>query len=560
MSTTTYDVLLRYRMQDQAGRGVEKLGRQAEAATKSFNGMSLGLGKIAAVAAGAFSVRAATQAFIGYNDQIDQAKITIAGLLQGFQGGTFNDQMRSATSLVDELQQKAKTSTSTTEELVGFLSDTISPLSAAGMKASEMAEFTAQAMVAAKALRAEGTAALDIQQALNSQVGIRDKFAKQILEMQGWEIDNFNKLNRAERLRVLQTALRADAIKEMAKAQENTFGGVFSTLKDNLQILLAKVGMPLFKAITAEIKKWNEWIERNQVTIENWVTEFGQTVKTGFEYAKSVVGWIVEHKDLLMALAKAWLVSKAVSGLGGPVIEAMGIFKSLKDGSITAAGKLDLFSTAVGAAVFALQSFIDHMEKRQEENIQKEVDFNSMRNLLYRAASGDAGAARSLLNSKSGTLAGMGLTDAEGNFKGKKDFGSGSFAAGALYDAIAKNMDFAGIDTTGDVMGEAARMQAALEKAMEVNRIAEEAIRRRDFYQVQIPAFAAAAKGLFEEHVLGKREDELNAGNKTNVKLTINRIEAKSDDPDRFVFALETALEDMARNPSQAADTLRRGL
>ncbi len=46
---------------------------------------------------------------------------------------------------------------------------------------------------------------------------------------------------------------------------------------------------------------------------------------------------------------------------------------------------------------------------------------------------------------------------------------------------------------------------------------------------------------------------------KPSVKVTINRIEVQSDDPDRMAFGLVEAFRDAARNPSHAFDTLREG-
>jgi hypothetical protein len=46
------------------------------------------------------------------------------------------------------------------------------------------------------------------------------------------------------------------------------------------------------------------------------------------------------------------------------------------------------------------------------------------------------------------------------------------------------------------------------------------------------------------------------AGKKTDVKVTINKIEVASEDPDRFVFGMVNAFKKVASNPTQAASAL----
>ena len=78
---------------------------------------------------------------------------------------------------------------------------------------------------------------------------------------------------------------------------------------DNLKIALGKVGLPLFKALTEEMKDWNKWLDANQ----DKVAEFGKTLSdglvTGFRAVKSAVQFLVEHSDTIIAIGKVWAVT-----------------------------------------------------------------------------------------------------------------------------------------------------------------------------------------------------------------------------------------------------------
>jgi hypothetical protein len=176
--STIYDVRLRFLLEDRATRGIAGLGSAAERASRSTGLLSKSVGRLAALGAGFFGLRAAKDALVDFNSQMEQAKLRTAGLLQLNLEGDFSAHLQTANTLVAELQQRAKASTATTAELVDFMSEVVQPVTAAGLATKDLAEFSAQAVVAAKAFGDEQIAAADIQQALNKGVEIRDRFTR----------------------------------------------------------------------------------------------------------------------------------------------------------------------------------------------------------------------------------------------------------------------------------------------------------------------------------------------------------------------------------------------
>lgn len=553
---TTYDVRLRYMLDDTASKGMDGLANRAGRLSGELSGATAWFSRMAGAAAGVFSLGAAKKLFVDYNSEIEQAKIQTAGLLQGAQGGEFADQMKVANSLVKELEQRAKASTATTGEFVGFMKEVAGPLANAGLKAKDLAEFTAQSVIAAKAFGDEGIAAFDIQQALTSGVTIRDRFANKLLRLTKMTREEFNNLTTKEKLHTLQLALRHKAIKNMAHAQETSFAGVFSTLQDNLEIFAGKVGKPLFAAITAEIQSWNDWITKNQGALKQWGKDFSQKLVEAFQLAKKVAGFLVEHKDLLMMLAKAYLVSKVVKGLAGPfagMFEWMSEFKKKGLGMVGAMGALQ-------ASVFALQLVIEAANARQEEKISGNVRYGSIKSQLEHAVYGDnpmkVGFARGVLKE----------LRAGGIVNGNEANRARVYAlAEKNYRDNVRPQDW----DAQDMAREQVILLNEINKAIAIEGQAQRAIALQNT-MTMVKSMENAAKATLlaiAAQQLTDRVAKVNARfgfgdqekSSPKVNVTINRIEAKTEDPDRFIFQLETAFKDAARNPSTAFNSLKRG-
>jgi hypothetical protein len=71
-------------------------------------------------------------------------------------------------------------------------------------------------------------------------------------------------MSAGQRAETLKAALMQKQLTQLAAAQGQTFNGVLSTLQDTIEQFFGKVGLPLFKAVTAELKHWNSVARREQ--------------------------------------------------------------------------------------------------------------------------------------------------------------------------------------------------------------------------------------------------------------------------------------------------------
>jgi hypothetical protein len=323
---TIYDIRLRYLLDDKASKGLGKIGDDADRAARSTGALSGILGRIGTLVVGTFGARAAGKALIGFNSDLEQAKITMAGMIQLNMGGTWAKNMQTANSLVGDFQQMAKASVGTTKDFVDMAQLITRPITAAGGSMSDLKDATRGAVIAARAFNIDPEmASRDIEAALQGQLTAKDRFARALLEPMGYDTGKFNALDATKRLDLLIKAFNSPAIKDMAKAQENSFSGVVSTLQDNLQMTVGKIGLPLFKALTNEVKSWNTWLDQNQDKVKEIADSLAKGLVQGFGMVKDAISFLIEHKDTLLTLGKIWLAVRGAQAVGGLAGGAGGI-------------------------------------------------------------------------------------------------------------------------------------------------------------------------------------------------------------------------------------------
>lgn len=318
-TTTRYEVETVYNVRDGGASGkLDAIARSADKAAKGVDGLKRVLGGLGGALVAAFSLRGAKSVFIDFNSGLEQSRVTMAGIAAISKNTSFAGEFKSATQNVEKFQIMAKRSALTTEDLVTMASRLTLPLNNAGVGQKRFQDLTFGAANAAKAFRFQtDVAARDVQEALMGNLTKTSIFMRQLLEPRGFTTESFNALSPAKRLQEVEKALTNPRIKEMAEAQANTWEGVTSTLKDNLQMGLGKIGLPLFRAITEEVKSWNEWIDRNQSKVDAFAKDAAAGLVTGFRAVKDAIAFLVAHKDEIMAIGKVWLGVKAAQMIGG---------------------------------------------------------------------------------------------------------------------------------------------------------------------------------------------------------------------------------------------------
>jgi hypothetical protein len=208
------------------------------------------------------------KAFIDFNSEIEQSVIALAAVQKMFKGTEWGASMETATKLVDHYQEVAKKSVGETRDFIFMHKSVAAAAYQAGASLEDVKKITEGAVVAASAMGESAyLSSMDIKQALTKGVEIRDRFMIQLLAAKdnfgAITKEQFNAMSKLQRVEVLKKKLQSDWIKDAAKQMEFSFAGVVSTLKDTLNITMGKIGLPLFKAITTEIIKWNQWMEKN---------------------------------------------------------------------------------------------------------------------------------------------------------------------------------------------------------------------------------------------------------------------------------------------------------
>ncbi|HUS27610.1 MAG TPA: hypothetical protein VMZ53_03855 [Kofleriaceae bacterium] len=342
---------MRYSVDNRAGRtgtqgltqDVRTLGNEAKRTSGVF-------GRLGLAVAGAFGARAAGKALIGFNSTVQDTKNQIAGMLALSKKTDLSAQVAVADRLYGRLQTRAKSLPGTTQEYVQMLGMLTQPLSTAGATLKEMEDLTVNAVVGAKALGISwDVAARDIDQALRGQYHSVDQFTGKILGSMGYGGEEgrakFNGMSAGKRKEVLQAALMQKQLTQLAAAQGASFSGMLSTLQDTVEQFLGKVGAPLFRVITNELKQWNGWIEANGDKIDAFASKLGEGLVTGFRFVKDALSFLVDHADLLLMVGKVWagvkiggMLTSGVGklggafGAGGKGAGFLNFFKGARDG------------------------------------------------------------------------------------------------------------------------------------------------------------------------------------------------------------------------------------
>jgi hypothetical protein len=228
----------------------------------------------------------------GFNANAEKVKLQLATIASMNLKLPWEQAKAASEELFAGLQEDAAKTPAETGELVEFATNISSAYFRAGKNMKDLRDFTTRAVVAAKSLNMEGIAALDIQQALGQNVGIRDRFAKTVIEGAGSTTAKFNALDVKKRVEFLTGAFNSPAITNAMKEFESNWAGVTSTLSDNAKIIGGAAGKPIFDFTKGVLKDLGDWVQAHRKDITDF---FGTFVKVLFavgRVVKAVVGTI----------------------------------------------------------------------------------------------------------------------------------------------------------------------------------------------------------------------------------------------------------------------------
>lgn len=391
MASTTYDINVRYKLEDRASKGAKSIGTEIQKTTRHGKKLLSTMKVLAAGAVVGFGLRAGKKWLIDYNSSLADTKLKMSGLIKLNLGGTWSENQAKANSLIEQFKHDAKASAGTMQDFAEFSGMIVGPALRAKMSMADLRDVTKGGVIAAKAFGIEaGMAALDIEQALAGTLSKKDRFARALLEPMGVTTEAWNAMVKetpGKAASALVEAFNQPALKDMAKAYETSWSGVTSTLEDNLQQTLGKVGLPLMKALTKEVKAMNSYFEKNPQKIAKFAKDFSEGLVTGFGYVKDVIKLIVDNSSTLLSIAKAFVGFKLIQGAGGLLAgpfdmlarHSKGMNKASKstmsfaNKATFAANKMQAVGTVLGLVYAAATGIAALINKRQEEGLKRDA-------------------------------------------------------------------------------------------------------------------------------------------------------------------------------------------
>jgi hypothetical protein len=508
-----YEVELAYTLRGDAAPGLTGIGAAAERAEKStFSLKSAILGLGTAIGASTLFSKG-KEAFIDFNKEVESTKISIAAISNMFSGGSFASSVAQADGIFTAYQEAAKASTATTKDFLEMHKMVAPVLTQSGASMTSIMDTVKGATVAAPifGVRPE-MLAIDIRQMLQGAVGAKDLAANIMISSLGLDREEFNKKARENvnfAVETINRALTSPSIKDAARAFEGSFEGVTSTLADTMQILAGEAGQPLFKAITDEIKSWNEWLTQNQYVVETIKRDVQGALLDGFHAIKGFVRYLVENKDTFVVLGSLWASLKGVQVVGGAVGGLGDIAASFKkmgsetEATVTGLGKLagQAASSAMALAGLytAAQAFAEWVDAKHKRSLEGQGNI--------------------------GALHGQ-IAIALGSKAGNKDIAAGAVAS-QLREAGVLNA--AGVVDRDKFRAWAESQGAGAPEAIVLAVQAEKAMARGN--QAHIDRIAVQFSRETSKKQAKQKKDP-------GVQVTISRVEVASDDPDRFVLGI----------------------
>jgi hypothetical protein len=606
---TIYDIRVKYMLDDKASKGMTAISKQANRASKEVTGLQRGMRRLLVAGAGFMTFRLGKKWLIDYNAELEQARTTMTTLLMQGMGGEWARNQQRANVLIKQFQKDAAVSVGTTIDYVNVAKLITGPLTKAGASMEDLREITQGTAVAAETYGIEAdVAARDVQQMIMGNVRAVDRFAR----MLGVVPVEWNKMVREkgprQALEEVSKLFKQPALVAATKAYGKTWAGITSTLEDNIQRALGKVGLPLMQAISKELVALTKWFEENPEKVNQIAKSIADSLVGGFKAVKAIFKFIIDHKRLLMTIAKAVLITKAVGFVGGLGRSLMPGLNTLSGGAEAAGQSLFGFekgvkglasgigraigilgTVAVGAKVIA-----DIIDERQEKELARKA-----RTVSVRAEAPKLGVVGGRAVDVRKAM-GLEITEAQR----KAMFNTLLFGEQAKFikdgkldmDAIARGLriervtleGIRGWDTEkkGMLKGElrqAQQIMLGLERAlaMQSDRYAKStgegmmkfgrlfflnwekmrkvATPRESKIETAITLMGNLAEGLYSFLGMEIEEEKKAAAGKKQTNIHVHKIEVVSDDPDRFAFNLVGAFQDVVKNPTQAANALREG-
>lgn len=336
-NSTTYKVSTVFEASDKASSKIDEIGKSASKASHATGELANTL-KGLAVSFGVYKgFELAKHAIFGANAELEQHKIKLAGLTSMYSGIGIDRAWSRAELSMKRFTEMSWKSGAPVMDLVKSAEMLQGPLLQARMTVTQIEKMVHSSAAAAGAFGKESTeVASGVMRAIMIGKVSKDIFVRSLLSQSGIDVsaEKFGKMKMSERAGVMQRALDSKGVNSFVERQGSTFSGAIGNIKSHLEKLAETAGEPLFKAATAELVKWQGWIEKNRGSLESAGHKVGEYLITAFNAVKEIgvslfpiikdvagvlrdaIAFVANNKDVVMGVAKALLAMKVGEKIG----------------------------------------------------------------------------------------------------------------------------------------------------------------------------------------------------------------------------------------------------
>lgn len=328
---TVYNVVNRFVVDDRATRAVNRMAGSFMGLNKQIFQTRSALGTLLTTGGtiGTFMLLVKLkQGLMDYNREMEKSKIAIGAIfnaarsykdpisnsfLQGWP--KFNAALSESHKLMKQFQIDAALSVGTTSDFVDIAQSIADPIMRMGKGPEELRKFTKATITAASVLRVDfPQAARDMMSSLTGTAGIDVKLYR-LLGSPGGGAKSFNALPAEKRFEILLNSLERYAI--AAKAFENSWSGVTSTISDMASIFLGRAGQPFFETLKSNLIEVKDLLFQNIDAITQFADVFGKNLGKGLQMVTNLFKFLVEHRNQVMMIVSSLLGIKILHGLSG---------------------------------------------------------------------------------------------------------------------------------------------------------------------------------------------------------------------------------------------------
>lgn len=349
MADTTYRVKTHYEVDgSQAEREIDSLA----SSLKSLHGLAAGF-------VGALGLSEFASKIFEINGELQKTTITVATMFQagGFAGLTtsgedFAKSMGMARAEIQQMRKDARDLPGTFEDLMAVFKGSLVGGNMAGKSIADIEKFASKMMATGVTLGFDSqTIGRDIGMIFAGRLGAHNvmwtQLKKFLKDDKGNPISDaaFKSLDASKQWALLEKGLKG--FEPGIKAFGDSWEAVSSTTEDYVKTIFQIGTAPVFDFVSKKLQEWNTYYEKNKEVIDEFVRNMGvklaNAVEVGFGKLQDILGWIVEHKDILLKIAGAFAIGKVTGALGG-----MKLFGGGVGGFATNLGHL--FGGNIGAA------------------------------------------------------------------------------------------------------------------------------------------------------------------------------------------------------------------